>query len=63
MFHLPDLSTLRPQIPSDSPLEDLHHIGEQGACQSCIPSPFGAFIPDERVLRLNLEELVPSKRF
>lgn len=50
----------RAQVTRDQPREHLHHHAEQTARQRSVPSALGRLVPNERVLRLYLNELAMS---
>lgn len=57
MLNLASCPLPRPDITPNGPLEDLHHESKKVPRQCCIPPPLARLIPDERMLRLHLEEL------
>ena len=47
----------RTQVSRDDPVKLLHHHREKTPAKSSVPAPFARFVSDERMLRLDLDEL------
>lgn len=45
------------EVPRDEPSEHLHHHPEEASGERGVPSALGRLVPDESVLRLDLDEL------
>lgn len=60
MFDLGTCAVSRTEVSRDQPREHLHHHAEQAARQRSVPSTLGRLVPDECVLRLDLDELAES---